>query len=35
VPKSSITRGETAFMGGLTSQAMATLPHVSSFTFSG
>ena len=34
-PRSDITCGETAFIGGLASQAIATLPRVSSFTCSG
>jgi hypothetical protein len=34
VPRSSITCGEIAFIGGLTSQAIATSPRVSSFTVS-
>ena len=34
VPRSRITSGETAFIGRLASQAMATPPRVSSFTVS-
>ena len=35
VPRSAITCGWTAFIGTLASQAIATGPRVSSFTFSG
>jgi len=35
LPRSAITCGETAFIGGFISQAIATEPRVSSFTCSG